>query len=116
MEKMTEIKTEKQDEVHFIMVKGEIDAGSSIHLDNAIKDAADKDEKKIAIDLSELSYISSAGLGVFISHLDEFESIEVNMVLFGVNESVKEVFSILGLEKLLTITETKEEAIDSLNG
>lgn len=112
---MTEIKTKELDEVHFINVIGEIDAGSSIYLDNAIKDAVDKSVKRIAVDLSELSYISSAGLGVFISHLDEFDSVEVKMVLFGVSESVKEVFLILGLEKLLTIVETQEEAIKSLN-
>ncbi len=112
---MTEIKTYKKDTIYFINVIGEIDAGSSIHLDNALKKAVEDEEKKIAIDLSELTYISSAGLGVFISHLDEFENIETQMVLFGVIESVKEVFLILGLEKLLKIVETHDEAIKALN-
>jgi len=112
---MTEITTDKQEDIYFIRVNGEIDAGSSIHLDNAIKEAVENKEGKIATDLTNLSYISSAGLGVFISHLDEFEKEEIKMVLFGANESVKEVFEILGLEKLLTIVETQQEAIDSLN-
>ena len=108
---MTEIKTDKKDSTYIIRVEGEIDAGSSIYLDNALKEAVENDEKKIAVDLSQLEYISSAGLGVFISHLDEFTMQEIKLVLFGINDSVREVFSILGLENLLTIVNTEMEAI-----
>ena len=94
----------------------DIDAGSSIHLDNAFKSAQETGEKKIAVDLTELDYISSAGLGVFISHLDEFQLSETALVLFGINETVKQVFDILGLEKLINIQEKEEEALEVLNG
>lgn len=110
---MAEIKAERIEDIHFIQVQGEIDAGSSIYLDDALKNALQQNEKKIIADLSGLEYISSAGLGVFISHLDEFKLQEVHLALFGINESVKQVFDILGLEKLLTIVETKEQAVDS---
>ena len=111
---MAKITTENTDGVHFIAVNGEIDAGSSIYLDNALKAAMDNGEKKIVVDLSGLDYISSAGLGVFISHLDEFKLKQIDLALFGINETVKQVFDILGLEKLLTIMETKEAAVSSL--
>ncbi|WP_424963039.1 STAS domain-containing protein [Ekhidna sp.] len=110
---MAEITTEKNDGVHFIMVNGEIDAGSSIYLDNALKEAMESGEKKIVVDLTDLNYISSAGLGVFISHLDEFKFQSIELALFGINETVKQVFDILGLEKLLTIEESKEAAVAS---
>lgn len=113
---MEQIKKENKEGIHFISVYGEIDAGSSIHLDNALKEAMENEEKQIAVDLTGLDYISSAGLGVFISHLDEFANNNIQLVLFGINDSVKQVFDILGLEKLLTITETEEEAIKAFNG
>lgn len=112
---MAEINTENKDGIHFITVFGEIDAGSSIYLDNALKEAMENGEKKIIADLSGLDYISSAGLGVFISHLDEFKLENIELALFGINETVKQVFDILGLEKLLTIEKTKEEAISSFD-
>lgn len=112
---MAEISTENKDGVHFITVNGEIDAGSSIYLDNALKEAMDNGEKKIVADLSGLDYISSAGLGVFISHIDEFKLQGIALALFGINETVKQVFDILGLEKLLTIELTKEAAIKSFD-
>jgi anti-sigma B factor antagonist len=112
---MTDIATNNSDGIHFISVNGEIDAGSSIYLDNALKAALEAGEKKIVVDLSELDYISSAGLGVFISHIDEFKLQNVELALFGINETVKQVFDILGLEKLLTIVADKEAAISSFN-
>jgi len=112
---MAEITTEKHEEIHFIAVNGEIDAGSSIYLDNALKEAMEKGEKKIIVDLTQLQYISSAGLGVFISHLEEFNTKNIDLALFGINDVVKQVFDILGLEKLLKIEENKEGAIAALN-
>ena len=112
---MAEITTENKDGIHFITVNGEIDAGSSIYLDDALKAAMENGEKKIVADLSGLIYISSAGLGVFISHLDEFKLQSIDLALFGINDTVKQVFDILGLEKLLTIEENKEAAIRALN-
>lgn len=112
---MAEITTENRDGIHHITVNGEIDAGSSIYLDDALKAAMESGEKKIVANLQGLHYISSAGLGVFISHLDEFKLKNIEIALFGINETVKQVFDILGLEKLLTIKETEEEAINSIN-
>ncbi|MEP0986311.1 STAS domain-containing protein [Ekhidna sp.] len=112
---MVDIKTDNNEGIHFIHVNGEIDAGSSIYLDDALKGAMENGEKKIVVDLSGLDYISSAGLGVFISHLDEFRLQKIRLTIFGINETVKQVFDILGLEKLLTIVENKEAAISSLN-
>lgn len=111
---MVEIIAEQIESIHLIRVTGDIDAGSSIHLDNAMKSAQEMGHTKIAIDLTHLDYISSAGLGVFISHIDEYSSKKIGLVLFGINETVKQVFEILGLEKLITITKTQNEAIESL--
>ena len=112
---MEGIKKAKNGEYYQIAVAGEIDAGSSIYLDNALKEAMENNETKIIVDLSELSYISSAGLGVFISHLEEFNQNNIQLVLFGITESVRQVFDILGLEKLLTIVDTQQEALEAFN-
>ncbi len=72
-------------------------------------------EKKIMVDLSGLKYISSAGLGVFVSHLEEIKTRKIQLVLFGLSESVYQVFSLLGLPELIQIVNIKEEAISKLS-
>jgi anti-sigma B factor antagonist len=103
--------TSDRDKEHFIIgIDGDLDASSCILLDKAISDAVSKDEKKIIIDCSRLNYISSAGLGVFMSYLQDFENNKISLVLCNLSEKVKNVFQILGLDELIKIVNTKDEA------
>jgi anti-sigma B factor antagonist len=105
-----EIKVSNEEAFYLISIDGDLDASSSILLDNALKEAVAHDEKKILVDCSCLNYISSAGLGVFMSYLQEFENNQTNFILFGVSDKIKDVFQILGLDQLLIIAYSKEEA------
>ena len=107
---MIDISNITEEDFLIITVKGEVDASSSIHLDNAISEAIEKDFKKILVDCSELKYISSAGLGVFMSYIQDFQSQNIKLVIFGLSDKVKNVFEILGLDQLLQITGSLEEA------
>lgn len=111
---MIEIKNTVEDSLQLIQVIGEVDASSSIHLDNAMREAIDKSTDIIA-DLSELIYISSAGLGVFMSYLQELEANQQKFILCGLNEKVLEVFQILGLDQLLIIKDNLAEARQQLD-
>ncbi|MEQ8554314.1 MAG: STAS domain-containing protein [Cyclobacteriaceae bacterium] len=110
------VKIEKKPETDFqlIEVTGEIDASSSIELDNALKSASDE-YTSILINLEGLDYISSAGLGVFISYLEDLKKRQIKLVIYGLQEKVKEVFAILGLQHLMNIADTKTEALALLN-
>ena len=110
---MVEIDTGTENECYLISVKGEVDASSSIELDNALEKALNE-SKKILIDLSQLEYISSAGLGVFISYLEELKGKKISLVLFGLKPKVREVFNILGLQHLIKIVGTKAEGLDAV--
>lgn len=105
------INTLKESQYYIIEIDGDLDASSSILLDNALTTAFSKKETKILVDCSRLNYISSAGLGVFMSYLQDFEANNIQMVLFQVSEKVKNVFTILGLDSLIKIVGEKEEAM-----
>ena len=89
---MIEISTAEDKEYVCISVGGEVDASSSIQLDTTIQNAVSDGYKKIMIDCSGLNYISSAGLGVFMSYIQELEIKEINMVIFGLQDKVFHVF------------------------
>ncbi len=105
-----DISTSHEDSMHIIAVNGDLDASSSIVLDRAIAEAVSANKTNIVIDCNNLNYISSAGLGVFMSYLQDFQDKNISLVLFGLNEKVLNVFEILGLDQLLTIVLSKEEA------
>jgi anti-sigma B factor antagonist len=101
------------DGAYELKIGGEVDASSSIHLETALKEAM-KDSKKILVNLSELEYISSAGLGVFMSILQDLENQKIGLVVYGMQEKVSEVFDILGLNQLINIKASKDEALAEL--
>jgi anti-sigma B factor antagonist len=107
---MIDIKTVVEENVYLLVVSGEADASSSIHLDKAINEAVKSRVEKILVDCSGLNYISSAGLGVFMSYIEEMNAANITMVIYGLNDKVKNVFQILGLDQLLKVVDNQEQA------
>ncbi len=105
-----EVYQSKEEEFITLTIDGELDASSCLVLDESIQQVVSENEKKILVDCKQLSYISSAGLGVFMSYLQDFAANDIRMVLFNLNPQVKEVFRILGLDNLLKIVTNKDEA------
>lgn len=93
-----------------ITLDGELDASSAVLLDNELNKPELLQHRKVLIDCQRLSYISSAGLGVFISHLQRLQDANVKLVFFNMQEKVFNVFEILGLDSLMNIVQTEQEA------
>lgn len=112
---MVHIKRLQEEGIEILAIVGEIDASSSIELDLAIAKSVGEGFTKILVDCSALEYISSAGLGVFMSYIEEFKDKKITMVLYGMKEKVINTFQILGLASLLQIQPNKQDAKKKLN-
>ncbi len=106
---------EINEEYAVVKLNGEIDASSSILLDNALEEALKSSESKVLVDCENLTYISSAGLGVFMSYVQDFKEQGKTLVLFNVSDKVKNVFSLLGLELLIKMAGGIEHAKELAN-
>jgi anti-sigma B factor antagonist len=93
-----------------LLLDGELDASSSVSLDGELTKPETLQYQKVLINCQKLHYISSAGLGVFISHLQQFQDAGVKLVFFNMQEKVHNVFEILGLDTLMTIVPSESEA------
>ncbi|RTQ49257.1 anti-sigma factor antagonist [Hymenobacter gummosus] len=98
------------DDTLTLSLDGELDASSSVSLDTELTKPEVLNYRKVMIDCQRLNYISSAGLGVFISHLQRFQDAGVKLVFFNMQDKVHNVFEILGLDSLMTIVPTQQEA------
>ena len=107
---MLQLEKQKKGKNDLLRLIGEVDASNSLILDQAIQELIQEGISTLLIDGSKLTYISSAGLGVFMSYLEEFKEKGIRMVIFGLNEQVIEVFKILGLDKLIPLVKDQAEA------
>jgi len=100
---ITRIDSEKQ---LILKIKGRLDAYWSDHLSkelgNIIRDGADR----ILLDLSDVPYISSAGIRVFLSYYRQLKGIQGNFAIIKVSTNAKSVLEMSGLAELLLAQET----------
>ncbi len=98
-----------------IKIIGDLDASSAIQLDDSMGNALSAGHTKVIIDCEELDYISSAGIGVFISYLEEFKDKNGQFVFFSMHEKVYNTFQILGLANIMSFIDTEKEAKELVN-
>lgn len=104
------LRTHLEKDYCIIELNGYLDASSSIMFDCALKEAISISPKKIFINFQHLEYISSAGLGVLISYIKDLEAKRIIMVLFGMDDKIKNVFELIGLEDLIPIVKGQDDA------
>lgn len=107
---MVKIETEIVNQTALVVVNGDIDASSSIQLDESLNSQLKTASHSVVIDCTNLNYISSAGLGVFMSYIEEFKATNQKFILFGLSEKVQNVFEMLGLDQLMNIVTSKQDA------
>ncbi|MEO0899356.1 MAG: STAS domain-containing protein [Bacteroidota bacterium] len=103
------IEQESHDQYVTLIPEGDLDANSSVYLDEKVKNLISEKIFNVHVRMDKIAYISSAGLGVFISYVDELATNNGKFVLTHVPENVFEVFTILGLNKLDNLKLIKED-------
>lgn len=96
----------------FVSIQGELDARTCVKAHYGFQRIEIKKIKAIIIDCQELSYVSSAGIGVLLSMYHACLQNGTLLMLHGLQPKVRNVLEILGLEKVMTITDTLPEAIE----
>jgi anti-sigma B factor antagonist len=102
-----EILTHRENGGYIIKLRGELDARTSDAVEKIIDEIVKLDPKQIQFDCKELKYISSRGLGVFISRYHEIQNKEIHFSLFNMSNHIKYVFNVLGIDKIISINPEK---------
>ena len=84
-----------------IRVEGRIDTQTAPQLETCIMDSVEK-ATNLAIDLSDVEYISSSGLRLLLA-MQKIMAKQGEMVVAGANDEIKEVFDITGFADILTL-------------
>lgn len=97
-----------------IKLFGDIDIYTSSDLKDAMISQVDFGAKRIIIDMEDVHYIDSSGIGVFISVLGTFKKVNGKIGLIKITEPVKKVLELTKLTSFLPIYNTEIEAVESL--
>lgn len=102
MELYHEIRTD----AYVIILAGSIDESNATELNQAIHKAIKSHRDKIIVDCHKLAYISSSGIGIFLSNLPHLQDDGIQLVFEGMDAKTRKVFQLLGLDALLSLSDT----------
>ncbi len=100
--------------IEILTLVGELDARTATDLDAAILKCLRNGRNRIVANGARLDYISSAGLGVFLSHIDEIRRQGGDLIICHLRPRVFDVFDLLGFPLLFDIVESQQQAIEML--
>jgi anti-sigma B factor antagonist len=102
----------EQDAISEVRVDGVIDTTTAGELEQVIDTLIKRDRCRIVIDLAGVDYISSAGWGIFISHIKEVRAGEGDIKLANLVPNVYEIYELLEFDKVLRVFDSVDDARD----
>ena len=100
---------------YVIAARGEIDLFTAPELKQVITEAIESGERRVAIDLSEVSFLDSTALGVLIGAVKRLRSRDGVLTIVNTDANIAKTFEITGLDQIFTIRPTRDEAVEALD-
>ena len=107
-----EIRQENRGAVVLLTPVGRLDNDSSTDLELALADLAAAGARHYVVDLTQIGYVSSAGLRVLTVAAKKAETDKGSMRLAGLNPQVRQTFDLAGFSKLFQIYPSAAAALD----
>ena len=102
-------------DIKILKVVGELDALVAPKLKEKITKLTEEDTKKFIIDFEELEHINSLAMGILRGKLKTVKENGGNIKLIKLNDHIKGIFEMIGLDEIFEIYESEEEAVESFN-
>lgn len=90
---------------------GEIDVATAPRLREQLLTLVNDGHHNIVVDLEDVEFIDSTGLGVLIGALKRVRSHEGDLRLVATENRILKIFEITGLTQVFTINESVDEAV-----
>jgi len=105
-----EIKKTKINQIEIFEISGRIDANNAKDFENVLTQSIEEGATKMIADLTNLEYISSSGLRVFLFIAKKIGK-NGFIYLCSLQPQVSQIFNISGFNNIFSIFENKEVAL-----
>lgn len=97
------------------ILKGELDHHSVSGVKEILQHEIEKEiAKNIVLDFTGIRFMDSSGIGMILGRFKEIQLKGGKMAISGMNQTVLKIFTLSGLQKIITSYDTIDRAIASL--
>jgi anti-sigma B factor antagonist len=104
-----------ENDLSIVALEGFVDAHTAPQFEDAIQKAVDTGSVRIVVNCEKLNYISSAGLGVFMSFIEEVRDRGGDIKICGLTPKVRHTFEILGFQDIFEMLDDQQTAVQRFN-
>ena len=101
-------------EVFVFKIKEYLDAETTLSLETKLEETFKQEPKHLILDLSDLDYISSAGVGTCLGALEDIQARNGTLSIASLKENVRHVFELLGFLKIVLEFQSAAQALEKL--
>ena len=105
-----EITTASRDSATILSVAGRIDTATAPALEQAINQEIGRQHRKLVLDFSSVSYISSGGLRVLLATAKKLKNPGDRFALCGLSPEVLKILKLAGFTSIFSISPSEGEA------
>lgn len=110
------VKTDIYGSILMVRLKGELDHHTStdlrITIDKLMKER--KEINHLVLNLKDLSFMDSSGLGVILGRYKEIERKKGKMIVCSLNPTIYRILEMAGLFKIIAVVKSEKEALTKL--
>ena len=103
-------------DVLIVRPQGRIDTNTSEELESWLMSRLEGSPKRLVVDMSAVDYISSAGLRVFLMTVKKLRGTGGQLVLGGLNPSVRQIFELAGFLSIFAVEADVDRAVARATG
>lgn len=112
-----EMTTTHVEDMSVIAVKGKLDTSMSGQLQATLLAIIDQGTSRVAVDCTQLDYISSAGLRIVVLlAAKQLRATHRTLVLYAMTDQVKAAFDMAGFSTILPIVPSQADALVQFTG
>ena len=108
-----EINVREETNVTILTLKGRLDLATGSALKEQIKQLLEKEKTAVHLNLGDVEFINSSGLGSLVSIMKEIRLRKGRLTLSNLASYVQEIFEITQLSHIFEIYATEQEALNS---
>lgn len=107
-----EISKKTHENCIIVEIKGRLNTTNFSDLESEFNKLIEAGNHKLLVDCSDLEYVSSSGLRVFLVALKSLKKLNGKFVLCNLQESILEVFEVSGFITIFDVCDNREEALE----
>jgi anti-anti-sigma factor len=104
------VDVEHRDDLALVTAVGEVDAATADELSSAVAAALAGGYQRVVVDLAQVGFIDSTGLGVLVKSHRAAVAAGASFAVVNPTPMTRKLIRLLGLDQLLTIFDSHEQA------